>query len=213
MQRAGLSRSGRLATRLAALLAEPYKRRVALAHRYPQGFIAPSAAVAAGDVRLGPHVFIGDRVVIYRKPEGGPIEIGERAEIHSDTIIEIGLGGSLTIGSRTGIQPRCQFCSFVEPIRIGRGVQIAAGCAFYSYDHGIEPGELIMDQPLTSKGPIIIEDDAWLGYGAIVLSGVRIGKGAVVGAGAVVTQSIPDGAIAVGVPARVVKMREAEKVV
>jgi acetyltransferase-like isoleucine patch superfamily enzyme len=52
-----------------------------------------------------------------------------------------------------------------------------------------------------------VEDDAWLGYGVIVLDGVRIGKGAVVGAGAVVTHDIPEGAIAVGVPARVVKMR------
>ena len=50
-------------------------------------------------------------------------------------------------------------------------------------------------------------DDAWLGYGVIVLDGVRIGKGAVVGAGSVVTEDIPDGGIAVGVPARVVKMR------
>ena len=53
----------------------------------------------------------------------------------------------------------------------------------------------------------MIEDDAWLGVGVIVLSGVRIGKGAVIGAGAVVSRDVPDGAIAMGVPARVVKMR------
>lgn len=50
-------------------------------------------------------------------------------------------------------------------------------------------------------------DGAWLGVGVIVLGGVRIGAGAVIGAGSVVTQDVPDGAIAVGVPARVVKMR------
>jgi acetyltransferase-like isoleucine patch superfamily enzyme len=52
-----------------------------------------------------------------------------------------------------------------------------------------------------------VDDDAWLGVGVIVLSGVRIGKGAVVGAGAVVTHDVPDGAVVAGVPARIVKMR------
>jgi acetyltransferase-like isoleucine patch superfamily enzyme len=54
---------------------------------------------------------------------------------------------------------------------------------------------------------IIVEDDAWIGHGAMILDGVRIGKGAVIGSGAVVKQDIPDGAIAVGVPARVVGNR------
>lgn len=57
------------------------------------------------------------------------------------------------------------------------------------------------------NGPIIIEDDVWLGYGVIVLSGVRIGRGAIIGAGSVVTKDVPAGAIAVGMPARVMRMR------
>ena len=63
------------------------------------------------------------------------------------------------------------------------------------------------NQPLASKGPIVIEDDAWLGLGVIVLDGVTIGRGAVIGAGAVVTGDVPPYAIAVGVPARVVGSR------
>jgi acetyltransferase-like isoleucine patch superfamily enzyme len=90
---------------------------------------------------------------------------------------------------------------------IGCGVQIAPNCAFYSYDHSFAPDKLISEQPLKTKGGIIIDDDAWLGFGVIVLDGVRIGKGAVIGAGSVMTQDVPDGAIAVGVPARIVKMR------
>jgi acetyltransferase-like isoleucine patch superfamily enzyme len=86
-------------------------------------------------------------------------------------------------------------------------VQIAPYCCFYPYNHGFAPGELIKKQPLRTKGGIIIDDDAWLGVGVLVLDGVRIGKGAVIGAGSVVTGNIPNMAIATGIPARVVKMR------
>jgi acetyltransferase-like isoleucine patch superfamily enzyme len=54
----------------------------------------------------------------------------------------------------------------------------------------------------------VIGDHAWLGFGVVVLDGVRIGHGAVIGANAVVTSDIPDGAVAAGNPARVVKMRD-----
>jgi acetyltransferase-like isoleucine patch superfamily enzyme len=86
-------------------------------------------------------------------------------------------------------------------------VDIAPCCAFYPYNHGIVPGIPIRKQPLQSKGGIVVDDGAWLGFGVIVLDGVRIGKGAVVGAGSVVTRDVPDGAIACGVPARVLMMR------
>lgn len=58
-----------------------------------------------------------------------------------------------------------------------------------------------------SKGDIIVDDDVWLGQGAIVLSGVHIGQGAVVAAGAVVTKDVPPYAIVGGVPAKVIKYR------
>jgi len=54
----------------------------------------------------------------------------------------------------------------------------------------------MMDQGLYSKGPVVIEDDVWLGAGVIVQDGVRIGKGSVVGAGAVVREDIPPFTIA-----------------
>ena len=133
--------------------------------------------------------------------------MGDQVHILRDTIIETGFGGSLTIGSKTTINPRCQVNAYLAPIRIGRGVQIAPNCALYSYDHGFAPGKTIRDQPIQTKGGIIIDDDVWLGFGVIVLSGVHIGKGSAVGAGSIVTHDIPDEAIAVGRPARVIKMR------
>ena len=57
------------------------------------------------------------------------------------------------------------------------------------------------------KGTIIIEDDVWIGESAIIMSGVHIGRGAVIGAGAVVAKDIPPYAVAVGVPASVIKYR------
>ena len=71
----------------------------------------------------------------------------------------------------------------------------------------MKPGHAIREQPLVSKGDIVIEDDVWLGYGVIVLNGVHIGSGAVIGAGSVVTRDIPPNAIAMGIPARVVNTR------
>src|SRR5262245_17470312 len=62
----------------------------------------------------------------------------------------------------------------------------------------------IMDQGITARG-IVIEDDCWIGAGAIVLDGVTIGRGTCVGAGAVVTKTLPAHSLAVGVPARVIR--------
>ena len=59
---------------------------------------------------------------------------------------------------------------------------------------------------LTSKGPVVIEDNVWIGEKASILSGVHIGKGAIIGAGAVVTKDVPAGHMALGVPARILSM-------
>jgi acetyltransferase-like isoleucine patch superfamily enzyme len=79
---------------------------------------------------------------------------------------------------------------------------------FYSYDHSFARGIPYSKQPLKTKGPIIIEDEVWIGARSVVLSGVCIGKGAVIAAGSVVTKDIPAEAIAAGSPARVLRFRE-----
>jgi acetyltransferase-like isoleucine patch superfamily enzyme len=207
MRFAGLSPFGRIATRLATWFAPPYVARCYLAWLTPRGYVAPGTIIRHADLRLGTKVFIGERVVIFQDQNGGPAELGNSVQLYGDTYIHTGEGGSIKIGARTTVQPHCQFSAYKGSIQIGCDVQIAPNCAFYPYDHSFAPGELIRKQPLQTKGGIIIEDDVWLGFGVIVLDGVRIGKGAVIGAGAVVTRNIPDGAIAFGVPARVVRMR------
>jgi acetyltransferase-like isoleucine patch superfamily enzyme len=204
---AGLSSVGRIATRLATLFAPPYKSRCYLAGLNSRGYIAPSASIHHDRLHLGRNVFIGDRVVIYHSEEGGSVALADGVHLYSDIIIETGEGGSVAIGPETHIQPRCQLSAYRESIQIGSGVDIAPNCAFYPYNHSYAPGRLIRNQPLSSAGGIVVDDDAWLGTGVIVLDGVRIGKGAVIGAGSVVTRDVPNGAVAVGVPAKVVKMR------
>ncbi len=198
---------GRVATWCATCFVPPDRGRSCLAWFNRKGYVSLKATIHATDLRLGNNVFLGDRVVLFQDRDGGPIEVGNGAHIFGDTHLQTAQGGRISIGTNTHIQPRCQFTACLAPIEIGVGAHIAVGCAFYSYDHGVEPNILIGQQPLQTKGGILIGDDAWLGFGVIVLSGVCIGKGAVVGAGSVVTHDIPDGAIAVGSPARVIKMR------
>ena len=207
MKLAGLDRLGRFATRMATMFAPPYYGRCYLARLNSKGYFAPSAIVHHKSVHFGHNVFIGDRVTIFQDRDGGSVEFGDRVHIYGETFIQTGSGGSFKIGNNSHIHPRCQISAYCSGINIGCEVQIAPNCAFYPYNHSVEPGTPIQEQPLYSKGDIIVDDDAWLGFGVIVLDGARIGSGAVVGAGSVVTDNIPDGGIAVGVPARVVKMR------
>jgi acetyltransferase-like isoleucine patch superfamily enzyme len=172
-----------------------------------RGFIAPSALLHHPGLRVGKRVFIDDRVTIFREKGGGDVELGDNNALFRDCTILTGAGGSVSIGAWSMIQPRCQLSAYGERIVIGNDVQIAPNCAFYSYNHGTDLDMPIGGQPLVSKGPITVEDGAWLGFGVILLSGVRIGKGAVVGAGSVVLSDVPDNAIAMGNPARVVSYR------
>ncbi len=207
MRLSGFRYVGRIVTRLALIGMPPFLQRTALARMTPRGFISPSARIHGSTIKWGSHVFIDDRVLIYQEPVCGPVELGDRVKVFEDTHIVVGPEGGVCIGSGTSIHRGCQIDSYKAPIWIGCEVEIAARCDFQSFDHGILPNVPIAKQPLTTKGPIIIEDGAWLGYGVIVLSGVRIGKGAVIGAGSVVTKDVLAGSVAVGVPARVVRMR------
>jgi len=209
MRFAGLSFTGRIATRLAACFMPPHYKRETLASMYHHGYISANATIHHNDLQLGNKIFIDDRSMIYQNKDGGAVKLGNKVRIYRDTIMETGENGYITIGEQTSIHPRCQFNAYLAPIEIGDNVMIAANCAFYSSDHSIDPETPIYKQAITTKGAISIGNEAWLGTGVIVLCGVRIGEGAVIGAGSVVTKNIPDGAIAVGNPARVVKMRNA----
>jgi maltose O-acetyltransferase len=91
----------------------------------------------------------------------------------------------------------------VAPITIGDDVQIGPNVQLLTPTHPLDPE--LRCAKWESAEPIVIEDNAWLGGGAIVLPGVTVGKDAVVGAGAVVTKDVPAKAVVVGNPARVTR--------
>jgi acetyltransferase-like isoleucine patch superfamily enzyme len=199
---------GRQASRLARLGSRPDRGRMWLGWTHPRGYLSPDAVIAHDEIVRGTHTFIGDRVTIVGNEGGGSVTIGDRCYLYADARIETGLGGRVELGHDVHIHTGCVIMSFVAPISIGAGTDMASGCAVYSYDHGIKRGVAIAKQPLRSGGPVVIGENVWIGTNCSILEGVRIGDGAVIGAGSVVTRDIPADAIAVGVPARVVRMRE-----
>ena len=154
MRYAGLSYLRRISTRMATIFAPPYYGRCYLAGLNPKGYFAPSAIVYHNKVHFGHNVFIGDRVIIFQDKDGGAVELGDRVHIYGETFIQTGSGGRFKIGNNSHIHPRCQISAYRSKINIGSEVQIAPNCAFYPYNHGVEPGDLIRNQPLFSKGDI-----------------------------------------------------------
>ena len=90
-------------------------------------------------------------------------------------------------------------------IRVGDNVLFGPGAQLLAVNHVCTDSDRpVMDQGITAEG-IVIEDNCWIGAGALVLDGVTIGRGATVGAGSVVTSSVPPHKLVVGSPARVIR--------
>jgi acetyltransferase-like isoleucine patch superfamily enzyme len=112
---------------------------------------------------------------------------------------------ALEIGDGTSMSGSCVL-SAAESVRIGRKVLFARNVYVSDHNHSFgDPTRSVIEQGLAEARPVEIGDGAWLGENVVVCPGVTIGRGAVVGANAVVLESIPEFAVAVGVPARVVR--------
>jgi carbonic anhydrase/acetyltransferase-like protein (isoleucine patch superfamily) len=137
------------------------------------------------DIRLGANVALDDGVVLLSSgiPRDEKLVIGAGTYVNRYTIFDAH-----------------------QLLHIGERVMIGPHCYFTDADHSTDPDLSVQAQPMRHK-PVIVEDEAWFGAHVTVLPGVRIGKGAVLGAGAVVTRDVPPMAIAVGCPAQVVRYR------
>lgn len=147
------------------------------------------------DVRMGLRMLL---------PPGGDFSLGAGCVLDRDATIES--GGALHIGARTIFGHHCTLAA-KESLHIGDDCLIAEMVSIRDHDHCFEAFEIPIRDQGASCAPVRIGNNVWLAARVIVTKGVSIGDGAIVGAGAVVTKDIPAGAIAVGVPARVVKMR------
>lgn len=114
----------------------------------------------------------------------------------------------LQIGDSVSMEYDCHI-GCINEVRIGARVLMASRVYISDHSHGSTNVEDLLlppnARPLISKGPVIIEDEVWLGEGVAVLPGVRIGRSSIIGANAVVTRDIPPYSVAVGAPARVIK--------
>jgi acetyltransferase-like isoleucine patch superfamily enzyme len=117
----------------------------------------------------------------------------------------------ITIGNNVSIQKDCHIGA-INKIVLGNNVLLASKVYISDHSHGEVNVEAIKLPPsqrkLYSKGPVIIEDNVWLGEGVVVLPNVTIGKNSIIGANAVVTKSIPENSVAGGNPARVIRLIE-----
>ena len=114
----------------------------------------------------------------------------------------------LVIGDNVSLNYDCHIAC-INNVTVGSNVLIASRVFITDHAHGTSAGEELVRPPgerlLYSKGPVIIEDNVWIGANSVVTAGVTIGKHAIIGAGSVITKDIPPYSVAVGNPARVIK--------
>lgn len=111
-----------------------------------------------------------------------------------------------TIGDCSGIGINA---CIIGAVHIGSNVMMGPDCVMLTQNHAFDKIDVPMNaQGLQSEKPIYIGDDVWIGQRVIILPGVRIGKGAIIGAGSVVTKNVKDYDIVAGNPARVIRNRK-----
>ena len=157
-------------------------------------------------IRIGDDVVIDDNCLLDAKGQRNTgIRIGSGVFVGRNTILSC-KNGDIVLGDGANIGFNCEVFS-ASRVEIGAGALMAAYGYVIGGDHQLEdPDRPVLEQARSSSG-VRVGEGAWLGAGAKVLDGVEIGPGAVIGAGAVVRESLPPGAIAAGVPARVLRMR------
>ncbi|MGK7952954.1 MAG: DapH/DapD/GlmU-related protein [Xenococcaceae cyanobacterium] len=158
-------------------------------------------------IKLGNKIYIRSGANLEAVGENSRLSIGN--EIKLDRGVDIRShdgGGNIEIGDRTRIGPYT--CLSGRHIKIGKDCLIASHVGIYASNHIFTDSNLEINKQERSYQGITIEDDCWLGSGVKVVDGVTIGKGSVIGAGAVVTKDIPPYSIAVGVPAKVISKRD-----
>lgn len=161
---------------------------------------------------------VDENLLIRNSKLSGRIRIGASSKINSAE-----LHGNITIGKHCAVNgPSTFLFSQVNSIEIGSFCSIAHGVTIIEYDHIIDrPSTYFMSQnifnqgmenDIVSSGSIKIGHDVWIGANSVILSGVKIGDGAIIAAGSIVTKNVPSYAIVAGNPAKIIKYRFSQKI-
>jgi len=137
-----------------------------------------------GEIRFGRFVWIGD---------------GTKIRCHE---------GAVEIGAKTVMGQECTISAY-QRVRIGEECVIADRAMFIDFDHGVVEVERPIRLQGIYKRDVEVGNNVWIGYGACILRGVSVGDNSVIGTNSVVTKDVPANAIIGGVPARIIRMREA----
>jgi acetyltransferase-like isoleucine patch superfamily enzyme len=148
---------------------------------------------------------------------GVKFEIGENATVTLGRWSWLGHGtkvrvheGAVTIGAKSVLGQECTISAY-RNISIGRECIIADKVMMIDFDHGMVEVERPIREQGIYKREVHIGHNTWIGYGACILRGVTVGDNSVIGTSAVVTSDVPDNAIVGGIPARIIRMRDAPK--
>jgi acetyltransferase-like isoleucine patch superfamily enzyme len=148
---------------------------------------------------------------------GVKFEIGRGATVSLGRWSWIGHGskvrvheGELSIGAKTVFGQECTISAF-QHIAVGRECIVADRVMMIDFDHGMVEVERPIREQGIYKRDVEIGNNVWIGYGACLLRGVTVGHNAVIGTSAVVTADVPENAVVGGIPAKVIRMRDAPK--
>src|SRR4051812_48016932 len=154
------------------------------------------APQGGGDIRAQNRVGPGGTISAF--PHGW---IGHGSKIRAHE-------GEVHIGAKTVMGQECTISSF-QHVSIGRECIVADRVMLIDFDHGV----VEVDRPIREQGiykrDVRVGNNVWMGYGACVLRGVTVGDNAIVGTSTVVTKDVPDNAVVAGVPAQLLRMRDA----
>lgn len=150
-------------------------------------------------IRGGGRITIGDNFYLSSGNGVNPIASNLQADVYVEP------GATLTIGNNVGMSSTRLWIH--ESVRIGNNVKIG-GCVLIT-DTDAHPMDYAVRRSSnegTKSAPVVIEDDVWVGAHCIILKGVTIGARSIIGAGSVVTKSIPADCVAAGNPCKVIKL-------
>jgi len=167
-----------------------------------------------GQVSIGHNVKVSNAII------SGQVILGNYSKI----IDGVELHGNIEIGKNTTINgPNTDLRCMLNKITIGNFCSIARNVTFQEYNHNHQKLTMYMvrknlegkpfKEDVISKGPIVVEHDVWIGTHCVVLSGVKIGTGAIVAANSVVSANVPPYAIVAGSPAKIIKYRFSENTI